>query len=157
MSGWTAEAAEARYLDDLELEETARELVADRLQAEPEDARQAAYFAAARRWFDRGQAQVALALLDRATIAPLRGPGASHDARTELPIGAMMAQVPGVGGLPALTEAEAAALREAESPDEALAIVAGARRRLEAHGVEARRLLQRYLERQRVNGGDGPR
>ncbi len=145
---WTEEAADERYLDDLELEETAAQVVRARLAEPPvgPDAREARFREAAQRWLDRGQAQVALALLDRSTSGGPVG-ALTIDPRRDVPVDALLATLPGLGGLPALTGDEAEALRSAETPEEALVVLRRARDRLETHGVEARRLLQRWVER----------
>lgn len=150
---WTEQAAEERWLDDLETAETAAILVRERLAGRREEggAREQAFRAAAERWLARGEPLVALALLDRSALGPLAAPSLAGDPRAEVPIEAMMARVPGVGGLPALTDAEADSLRQATTPDEALRVIRSARRRLRQHGEEARHLLQRWINR----GGDG--
>jgi hypothetical protein len=147
---WTEAAAEERWLEDLELGETARLLVVKRLAEEPVggDAREHAYRDASARWLERGQPQVALALLDRSGSAQPLASFAVSDPRAEAPVDLLMARLPGVGGLPALTEQEAKAFAAADSPEDALAILSNARARLDAHAGEARRLLKRWVDRQ---------
>ena len=95
-----------------------------------------------------------MAIQADSTLGAFATPSIDGDLRGDLPVDAMMARasgaggLPGVAGLPALTEAEAVALREAATPAEALAVVRTARRRLRIHGDEARRLLQRWIDRQ---------
>ncbi len=148
---WTESAAVDRYLEDLEADETAAELVRARLEGAPAsaDEREGAYRRKAEAWLERGRPRVALALLDRGTGGRLGVPNAGGSARSELPIDALLARIPGVGGLPALTDDEAQSLRDAATPEHALAVVRRARRRLESHGEEARRLLNRWIDRQR--------
>jgi hypothetical protein len=114
-------------------------------------AREAAYRSASARWLERGQGQVALALLDRSASPPLPASSVAPPrlGSVAADIEVMMAGRPGTAGLPALTAAEMKALREAPEPEDALQVLARARARLEAHGQEARRLLRRWLERQR--------
>jgi hypothetical protein len=148
--GWSEAEAEERWLEEMEAGETAAALVAERL-AGPEvgsDPRERAYREAAGRWLARGRPQVALALLDRSTSGPSAVPSLAGDGRADVPVELLLARLPGVGGLPALTEAEADSLRAATGPEEALAVIRSARRRLAEHGEEARRLLGRWLERQ---------
>ncbi len=145
MRDWTEQQALDAWLDDLEAEESAVEAVRVRLQEpEPSDPRQRAYRAAAEAWLARGQGRVALALLERGEADRAAVP---RSERRSLDLDAELARLPGAAGLPALTEAEEAALRAAPTPSEAAAVVRGARRRLEQHGVEARRLLRRWLDR----------
>ncbi len=146
---WTEAAAVDRWLDDLEAAETAAVLVRERLASPLVDgrAREHAYRDAAGRWLDRGQPLVALALLDWSTAAPIASTSFDGDPRSEVPVDLLMARLPGIGGLPALTEDEADALKGATTPEDALAVIKAARRRLEAHGEEARLLLKRWLDR----------
>jgi len=143
---WTEAQALDAWLDDLEAEESARELVRTRLAEDRahDGARSRAYRAAARSWLDRGQGRVALSLLDRGDAE--RG-AAPRTERRGLDLDAELARLPGAAGLPALTEDEERALRAAADPEAARQVLRGARRRLEAHGVEARRLLRRWMER----------
>ena len=144
---WTEAEAEAAWLDDLELESAAAALAARRLAEDGGGPREQAYRDAARRWLGRGQGLVALSLLDRGALPPLAPPSARPPARAAQ-ADAWLAAMPGSAGLPALTEEEAEALRAATEADEALAVLKRARRRLESHASEARRLLGRWVERQ---------
>ena len=152
---WTEQEAVDRWLDDLEAEAGAAELVTDRLKRppiDPDDVIEAAFREAASRWLERGQGQVALTLLERGQSpdgrlrpASALGQGAGMAAELEV----LLAGRPGEAGLPALTPDETEALRQTTEPEEALEVLRGARARLEVHGQEARRLLRRWLERQR--------
>ena len=154
---WSEEAAVDRWLADLETETTLAEVVESRLadpRGTPGDTREEAYRKQARDWLDRGQPRVALSLLerscDRSVVLPDSTPSPSPDRgglRGQFDLFA--AGQPGSAGLPALTQEELEALRSVEEPSEAMAILAGAARRLELHGAEARSLLRRFLERQR--------
>ena len=152
---WTEQEAIDRWLDDLEAEAGAADLVRDRLDrppTEPGSETEGAFREAAARWLERGQGRVALALLERGespggrmTPASALGQGAGMAAELDV----LLAARPGGAGLPALTLDETAALRKVTEPEEALAVLHTARARLEQHGQEARRLLRRWLERQR--------
>ena len=141
------------WMAELEGEEAACQVAAERLaEPDPSDERGArVYKESARLWLARGHGRVALALLDRAMPAQASAQGGPRTPNT-LPIEAMQLGLPGFGGLPALTPEETAALRACGTPDEALIVIAGAKARLQAHGEEARRLLRRWVARER--GGD---
>ncbi len=145
-----AEIELLNWMDDMESEDAARELAAERLAAaKPTTPREQVFVASAQRWLDRGRGGTALALLDRIDAPPTNFVPTAPRAATDLPIETLMRGLPGFGGLPALTTEEAAALRACVTPEEALLVVAAARRRLDAHGREARRLLRNWVERDR--------
>ena len=148
---WTEDQAIDAWLADLEAEAGAAELVRDRLERPPVDpgsGSEACFREAATRWLERGQAQVALALLERGEAAgPTGTTPLAQAGGLAAEVDVLLAARPGGAGLPALTEEESAALREAKEPEEALRVLRGARARLELHGEEARRLLRRWLER----------
>ena len=138
------------WMDDLESEDAARELAAERLAATmPTTPREEVLVAHARRWLERGRGGTALALLDRIDAPPPDFVPTAPRAATDLRIDTLMRGLPGFGGLPALTNEEATALRACLTPEEALTVITGARRRLDAHGREARRLLRNWVERER--------
>jgi hypothetical protein len=138
------------WMDDMESEDAARDLAAERLAAaRPTTARDRVFMDSAQRWLDRGRGGTALALLDRIDAPPPNFSPSAPRAATDLPIDTLMRGLPGFGGLPALTTEEAASLRACLTPEEALVVIAGARRRLDAHGREARRLLRNWVERER--------
>ncbi len=138
------------WMDDLESQDAARILAAERLTAaKPTTPREEVFVASAQRWLDRGRGGTALALLDRIDAPPPDFVPTAPRAAKDLPIDTLMRGLPGFGGLPALTTEEAAALRACLTPEEALQVLARARRRLDAHGREARRLLRNWMERER--------
>ena len=148
MSVDTGVSGVAEWMEDLESEEAARALAAERLaRLLATTPRARVFLDAAKRWLDRGQGRVALALLDR--VDRVR-PEVSAPTQRELPVETLQLGLPGFGGLPALTEEEADALRACATPEEALAVIARARRRLDEHGREAHRLLRRWLDRSRT-------
>lgn len=147
MSNTAAELAD--WMDELETEDVARAHARERLaESGPDTPRARVFRDAARRWLERGHGRVALALLDRVEPLPRADAPGPISAAT-LPLQTMQLGLPGFGGLPALTEEEATALRACATPEEALVVIGRARRRLDVHGDEARRLLRRWLERQR--------
>jgi len=120
----------------------------------PGDPREEAYRARAQVWLERGHPEVALSLL----AAGVQGvPDLGGEHRTDrLRSPGLMGQLdvfvagrPGSAGLPALTSTELEALRQESDPAEALKIIQAASQRLQIHGAEARKLLRRYLERQK--------
>lgn len=158
MTSWTAEDAQSRWLEDLESDSASGEAARRRLAEAPLEAasaRERSYREAAARWLDRGQGRVALALLERSCERPAAPTpdGSPRPGTVAADVDLLLARRPGEAGLPALTSAEAASLRAAASPEEALAVVRAARVRLESHGQEARRLLRRWLERKGHRAG----
>jgi len=154
---WSEEAAVDRWLGDLEREATVREVAEKRLEqppVSPGDQREKAYRERARTWLRRGHPSVALALLERSvpkapqrSVSELSSSLRPGDVRAQFDLFA--AGQPGSAGLPALTEVELEALRAAEEPADAMKVIAAAGRRLQAHGVEARRLLRGYVARKK--------
>ena len=168
---WTESAALDRWLAELERTELLDQLVRARLEeglleldAEPEAISRPIVDAYRRRAADAleaGQPEVAFALLERSRRElhpiPQLGSPTSDRARPSSLGGQLdlfMAGRPGSAGLPALAQDELAALRDADTPEAALKIIAGAARRLEEHGAEARRLLRRMLQRREVERGE---
>lgn len=154
---WSEEAAVDRWLADLDREATVGEVVAKRLEqplVSPGDHREEAYRQRARTWLSRGHPAVAFSLLER-SVPSARPEGVSAGASSVRPGGLrgqfdlFAAGQPGSAGLPALTEDELKALKAADEPSEALDIIDAASRRLQAHGVEARKLLRSYVERKK--------
>jgi hypothetical protein len=156
---WTEEAATDRWLADLERDATLAGVVRTRLGQAPVtsgDRREEAYRSRAAAWLERGHPEVALRLLER-------GVGGFGECETGGPSGRFapgglagqlelfIAGRPGSAGLPALTGTELEKLRQESDPEQALKIIRSASRRLQAHGIEARALLRRYIERKRAD------
>jgi len=155
---WTEEAAIERWLSDLDRSSVLTEVMMSRLDDKPLEAgdrREESYRAVAQAWLDRGQPEVALALLESAVPEPRFSLGEGGGERSAVgglgsELDVFAAGRPGSAGLPALTRSELTELRQSNDPEEALKIIEGAGRRLQSHGAEARALLRRYLEREKA-------